>query len=463
MHAGPKAAIDGFTRRQPYSPHAHWIDYPLTIPLFHRDWLTAMLRGLLLALLLHLGLTALPASADGKYYAAADRIPPYLPYQRALIAFDGEREILVVQSKFQGAGDEPLGDIGWVVPVPALPQVGTLSPADADALFTKLQRTTRIEKVSVADWLRGVLILLVALALAHSLMALIRLLSSGTRNGKMAWLSLALVTVLGLLPAVRQPLAPFFFVGLLVISVVFSSVALFKFIRGGAWKRRASYGVRTQASLVLGGLLFLLFGTIPQFSEYTGKDGVEVIKKDVVGKLEIKVIRARTASELTDWLQAQRFGFDQEDVAAFASYVAQGWVFVTARPVAGAQRAEVIGQRGMLAPLVLVFPTKQAIYPLALTATAARELQTRIDLYVFSQSKMDAGGRMQMSYAAADRQDPLLLLADRVEPKHALDRATLKEGFLTRFYGQLDEQQMRSDLVLLPAADNAPYTWEIVW
>lgn len=461
MHAGPKAVIDGFTRRQPYSSKAHWIAYPLTIPLLHRNWLTAMLRGLLLALLLHLGLTALPASADGKYYAAADRIPPYLPYQRALIAFDGEREILVVQSKFQGVGNEPLGDIGWVVPVPALPQVGTLSPADADALFTALQRTTRFEIVSVADWLRGVLVLLVALALAHSLMALIRLLASGTRNGKMAWLSLALVTVLGMVPAVSQPLAPFFFVGLLVISVVFSSVALFKFIRGGAWKRRASYGVRNLATLVLGGLLFLLFGMIPQFSEYTGKDGVEVIMKDVVGKLEIKVIRARTASELTDWLKAQRFGFDQEDVAAFASYVAQGWVFVTARPVTGAQRAEVIGQRGMLAPLVLVFPTKQAIYPLALTATAASP--TRIDLYVFSQSKMDAGGRMQMSYAAADRQDPLLLLADRVEPKQVLDRATLKEGFLTRFYGKLDEQQMRSDLVLRPAADNAPYTWKIVW
>ena len=28
MHAGRKSAIDGYTRRQPYSPKAHWIFYP---------------------------------------------------------------------------------------------------------------------------------------------------------------------------------------------------------------------------------------------------------------------------------------------------------------------------------------------------------------------------------------------------------------------------------------------------
>ncbi len=27
-HAGPQSAIDGCTRRQPYSPKAHWISYP---------------------------------------------------------------------------------------------------------------------------------------------------------------------------------------------------------------------------------------------------------------------------------------------------------------------------------------------------------------------------------------------------------------------------------------------------
>ncbi len=122
-----------------------------------------------------------------------------------------------------------------------------------------------------------------------------------------------------------------------------------------------------------------------------------------------------------------------------------------------------IGYRGMLAPLVLNFPTKQAIYPLALTATAARELPTEIDLYVFAQRKMDAGGRMRMTYAAPDKLPQLLRLADLVEPKQLLDRATFKEGFLTRFYGRLDEKQMLTDLVLQPASDDAPFTREFIW
>jgi hypothetical protein len=419
--------------------------------------------GLLLALLFHFGLTANPASADGKYYSVADRAPPHLPYQRALIAFDGEREILVVQSKFQGAGDDPLDDIGWVVPVPALPQVGTLSPAGADRLFRELNRNTQIEKIRVSEWLVFLLILILGMAVAHSLIALIRLLFSGTRKGKIGWLTVASLVLLGLVVPVGEPPIHFlFFIGILTIAVVFAAVSLFKFFRSGTWKRRASYGGWNLATMLLGGFLSLPIA-IPQFSDYTKKGGVDVLKDEVVGKLEVKVIRALTASDLTDWLKKHRFGFNQADITVFESYMAKGWVFVTARPATGAERADVIGHRGMLAPLVLNFPTKQAIYPLALTATAAKELPTQVDLYVFSQRKMDAGGRMQLSYAAPDKLTELLRLADLVEPKQSLDRATLKEGFLTRFYGRLDEQQMSTDLVLQPATDDVSYTRAVIW
>jgi hypothetical protein len=269
--------------------------------------------------------------------------------------------------------------------------------------------------------------------------------------------------VLGLVVPVGEPPIHFlFFIGILTIAVVFAAVSLFKFFRSGTWKRRASYGGWNLATMLLGGFLSLPIA-IPQFSDYTKKGGVDVLKDEVVGKLEVKVIRALTASDLTDWLKKHRFGFNQADITVFESYMAKGWVFVTARPATGAERADVIGHRGMLAPLVLNFPTKQAIYPLALTATAAKELPTQVDLYVFSQRKMDAGGRMQLSYAAPDKLTELLRLADLVEPKQSLDRATLKEGFLTRFYGRLDEQQMSTDLVLQPATDDVSYTRAVIW
>jgi hypothetical protein len=38
MHAGRKSAIDGYTRRQPYSPKAHWISCPCDYYPIHTRW-----------------------------------------------------------------------------------------------------------------------------------------------------------------------------------------------------------------------------------------------------------------------------------------------------------------------------------------------------------------------------------------------------------------------------------------
>lgn len=425
---------------------------------WHQRMVLPLLRLLLLGVLLQLGLTAMPASADGKYYAKHIERVPSVPYQRALIAFDGEREILVVQSKFQGDADVRLGDIGWVVPVPAVPEVGTMSPTNASRFFKNLDRKAQVETIVITEWLMIALALFIGLALAHTLVAIIRLLFSGTRNGKLAWLSLALMIALYLIPKVGEILVlP---VGV-AASIVYAGFSAVKFISSGAWKSRANYWGWSFPTLVLT-CLILISIAIPQFSEYT-KKGVDIVKEEIVGKLEIKVIRAKTTDDLTAWLKERKFWFDQADVAVFDSYIAKGWVFVTARPVADAAREDVIGNRGMLAPLVLVFPTKSAIYPLALTATAAKEDRTQVDLYVFSPGKMDAGSRMRMIYASSDKLPELVNLAEYVEPRQLLERTVLKEGFLTRFFGALNAEGMRTDLVLQPAADNAEYNREFVW
>ena len=86
-------------------------------------------RRLLAALFwLALLVPASPVSADGKYYAREAKVGPGIPYQRALIAFNGEREILVVQSRYENRGEQPLREIGWIVPLPAVPRVGTMEP-----------------------------------------------------------------------------------------------------------------------------------------------------------------------------------------------------------------------------------------------------------------------------------------------------------------------------------------------
>lgn len=75
---------------------------------------------LFLMLLVVLTVSA-PVLADGKFYWS-ESIPAEIPYQRALLWFDGHQETLMVQSKYRvamSAGD----GFGWVVPAPSVPEL----------------------------------------------------------------------------------------------------------------------------------------------------------------------------------------------------------------------------------------------------------------------------------------------------------------------------------------------------
>jgi hypothetical protein len=54
------------------------------------------------------------------------RYPPNIPYQRAVVWFNDEREILLLQSRYDANKAQPLSQLGWVVPVPAIPELATV-------------------------------------------------------------------------------------------------------------------------------------------------------------------------------------------------------------------------------------------------------------------------------------------------------------------------------------------------
>ena len=83
-----------------------------------------LLRPILLLLLLSAG----SARADGKMYWR-ETVPPAIPYQRAVIFFRDGVETLLLQSKYELPGSGNPAPIGWVVPVPAVPELASL-PAD---------------------------------------------------------------------------------------------------------------------------------------------------------------------------------------------------------------------------------------------------------------------------------------------------------------------------------------------
>jgi hypothetical protein len=88
------------------------------LPTNHAPLAGGFLAGLALALLAAAG----PARADGGF------VHPYLhdvyePTQKALLVYDAEaqREDLVIQASFEGDAE----DFGWIIPVPARPEIDT--------------------------------------------------------------------------------------------------------------------------------------------------------------------------------------------------------------------------------------------------------------------------------------------------------------------------------------------------
>lgn len=68
------------------------------------------------------------AQADGKFFA--EKVPAGIPYQRAFILFHESSEILVLQSKYELSQSASIGSLGWVVPVPTVPEVGSANYAE---------------------------------------------------------------------------------------------------------------------------------------------------------------------------------------------------------------------------------------------------------------------------------------------------------------------------------------------
>lgn len=99
------------------------------------------------------------SSGDGKVYS--ESVPADIPYQRAVLTFDGIEQVLLLESKFVAAAGERFG---WVVPVPALPKIEAPRSSDVDLLYRRLEDRTRPVRVNTFEVIltMGLLVLVVA-------------------------------------------------------------------------------------------------------------------------------------------------------------------------------------------------------------------------------------------------------------------------------------------------------------
>lgn len=348
-----------------------------------------------LALLLFLIQAAIPLFADGKIYW--EKVNAKIPYQRALILFDEGKETLLLQSKYEIPGDPGKHTLGWVVPVPAVPEVGSMNAAGADQLFQHLSLYSRPE---VTD-----LTLITALSVAG-----------------------------------------------LCASIAFIALAASFFRRFTAHK---SF-LRNLAGAALSILAMVILIIPLTISQSKGVSGIEIVKSSKVGIYETKVVRADSAENLLQWLRENSFSFDPKDAKAIQSHIDRKWCFVTAKvdaSISSANRAQISSK--LLAPLILTFPTPRPVYPTALTATGGHS--TEILIYLASKGPMKTEAPLTLRYR--DSRDLTRIWPELcgVEPEEQFESMPQGLGYLTKFKSILTPEEMEKDIEFIPDPGAQPY------
>lgn len=333
--------------------------------------------------------------ADGKMFMR-EEVPPGIPYQRAFILFDKGVETLILQSKYEIPGGDNETILGWVVPVPAEPEVASMPAYEAESLFDYLAICSN---------------------------------PTVTRIGPIVVYGFMFFLFLGL-----PVLVPLF----CLLPFIFSFPRLFRYSMWG---------------LILYVLIVAIFLSVERST--LGMAGVEVVKEQQVGIYDVSVVRSDDATELIDWLNRHDFKFDDRDTIVFDSYVSKGWCFVVAiiNPNTEENR---IAFEGLAAPLILRFPHPNPIYPVALTGSGGFE--TEILVYLASSTKMKTADSLTLRFARKMGNDPARKLSScTVDPKGFFDTENMSFPYLCKFKDRLTPDKMSADIVFSEAGDTKMY------
>jgi hypothetical protein len=354
-----------------------------------------------------LAATAAEALADGKMFWR-EEIPPTIPFQRALILSDEGTETLILQSRYEIPEGGKESSLGWIVPVPDVPEIASM-PADmAQQMFMYLSMNSRPRVTRILPTVFGVLLLTLAV--------------------------LSLLTLLFCLLSFFLPLPQSFKEN------------------KGKLARYSLYGLL---------VCFLAAIIIPSFASARASLGVDVVAEQRVGIYDVSVVRSSDAEDLIAWLNQNDFKFRDEDTASFDSYVSKGWCFVVAiiNPSVEEDERRIVS-KGLAAPLILRFPCANPIYPLALTGTGGFE--TEILIYLASATKMTCNDRLTLRFAGEMHESNLEILSVDTDPEGFFDSEKTTYPYLCKFKDRLTPDKMSEDIVFTKAEDEEPYREHIV-
>lgn len=348
--------------------------------------------------------------ADGKFYWP-EEIPPDIPFQRALLMYDDNRETLILQSKYQLPHIYPDVSFGWVVPVPTVPDIASMEARYADFLFSRLRGVSRPSYFAVSS-----IVLFLSLLLCVS--------------GVIVW-----------------------------ILCVFAQFLPFLYRLKRNSKKLMRYGIYA--------ILIGIFPVVitPKFAGNI-EQSVEVLKAEKVGIYDVRVVKSEEATSLIAWLKENGFHFDDSDTQVFEDYIRKKWCFVTAKVQPGeTHEAKEAVFNGLVAPLILRFKTNVPVYPLALTSLVGHD--TKVLIYVLSQNKVGCDERMELYYADEANLfdiEEIELLQNASEPKNFFLETNFALPYLTTFEETMTSAEMKEDLAFGFTNDNQPFRkYEIRW
>jgi hypothetical protein len=356
------------------------------------------------------------AFGDGMFFYR-EEVPPDIPYQRAFLIFHEGVETLILQSKYELSQSASASSLGWIVPVPSVPDVSSMDVNMADTLFFHASISTPPRTFAIFfDLFRVVFFIISACSLLSIIILLLRYPTS--KKNEMTKKKWSLYFKFSLF--------------ILIISFLLSGFSEPKY-----------------------------FGKSPEAED------IEIIKAERAGIYDVKVVKSKSADAILEWLKENSFNFNENDSKFFTDYIKRNWCFVVAKVQVDSGIKENIAYDGMVDPLVLKFNSERAIYPVALTAAIGTK--TEILLYTLSDNKLTCNGRLKMRAARkTDKSDSGLgnLWNLQVFSKIFIDLFTNlpQEMFLCKFKDTLTAKQMKEDIVFKKARNNQPYReTRVIW
>ncbi|UCE03872.1 MAG: DUF2330 domain-containing protein [Candidatus Latescibacterota bacterium] len=126
---------------------------------------------------------------------------------------------------------------------------------------------------------------------------------------------------------------------------------------------------------------------------------LEVLRAEQVGAYDVRVVRSTHSDTLVTSLEENGFGFSDEDTRSFDDYINRNGYFVVAlsRQIPDAD-LRLIRE---VASLALRFKSSAAVYRMALPGTSGSS--TLVELYVFSAGRMENDADLPLRYAGPFR------------------------------------------------------------